>query len=53
MIDEPSNGQHYGGEVAAPVFSAVTANALRAMNVSPDSSVTNIIIPENAVQENM
>jgi cell division protein FtsI (penicillin-binding protein 3) len=53
MVDEPSNGQHYGGQVAAPVFSAVTANALRALNVAPDSSVTDIIIPANAVQESM
>jgi cell division protein FtsI (penicillin-binding protein 3) len=53
MIDEPSNGQHYGGDVAAPVFSAVTANALRALNVAPDSSVTDIIIPANALQESL
>ena len=53
MVDEPSVGGHYGGDVAAPVFSAVAANALRAMNVPPDSSVTNIIIPANGVQESM
>ncbi len=53
MIDEPSAGKHYGGQVAAPIFSAVTANALRAMNVAPDSSITNIIIPADAAMENM
>lgn len=53
MVDEPSNGQHYGGDVAAPVFSAVAANALRAMNVAPDSSVTSIIIPNDGVKESM
>ncbi len=53
MIDEPSNGQHYGGDVAAPVFSAVAANALRAMNVAPDSTVTNIIIPADGLKESM
>lgn len=53
MIDEPSAGKHYGGQVAAPIFSAVTANALRAMNVAPDSSITNIIIPAESAQENM
>ncbi len=52
MVDEPTGG-HYGGEVAAPVFAAVTASALRAMNVAPDSSVTDIIIPADAVQESM
>lgn len=52
MVDEPSNG-YYGGTVAAPVFSAVTANALRALNVAPDSSVTDIIIPTDGVKESM
>jgi cell division protein FtsI (penicillin-binding protein 3) len=53
MIDEPSNGKHYGGQVAAPVFSAVTASALRALNVAPDSNITNIVIPDHAVEESM
>ncbi|HEX7636223.1 MAG TPA: penicillin-binding protein 2, partial [Noviherbaspirillum sp.] len=53
MVDEPTNGQHYGGDVAAPVFSAVAANALRAMNVAPDSSVTDIIIPADGVKESL
>ncbi|RZI43573.1 penicillin-binding protein 2 [Herbaspirillum sp. HC18] len=53
MVDEPSNGMHYGGDVAAPVFSAVTANALRALNVPPDSTVTDIIVPANPVEESM
>jgi cell division protein FtsI (penicillin-binding protein 3) len=53
MVDEPSNGFHYGGDVAAPIFAAVTANALRAMNVTPDSSVTDIIIPADSVKESM
>lgn len=53
MVDEPSNGNHYGGGVAAPVFSSVAANALRAMNVRPDSSVTNIIIPADGITESM
>ncbi len=53
MVDEPSNGFHYGGEVAAPVFAAVTANALRALNVAPDSAVTDIIIPADSLKESM
>jgi len=53
MLDEPSNGNHYGGTVAAPVFSSVAAGALRALNVRPDSSVTNIIIPANGITESM
>jgi cell division protein FtsI (penicillin-binding protein 3) len=53
MIDEPSNGKHYAGEVAAPVFSAVAANALRALNIAPDSTVTNIIVPADGVRESL
>jgi len=53
MLDEPSAGNHYGGTVAGPVFASVTANALRALNVAPDSSVTNIIIPKDALEESM
>jgi len=36
MIDEPSAGRHYGGDVAAPVFSSVMGGALRALGVAPD-----------------
>jgi cell division protein FtsI (penicillin-binding protein 3) len=36
MVDEPSAGQYYGGQVAAPVFSRVMAGALRLMAVPPD-----------------
>lgn len=53
MVDEPNNGKHYGGDVAAPVFATVAANALRAMNVTPDSSVTHIIVPADGVRESM
>ncbi len=53
MLDEPSAGNHFGGTVAGPVFANVTANALRALNVPPDSSVTNIIIPKDALEESM
>jgi cell division protein FtsI (penicillin-binding protein 3) len=52
MVDEPS-GAHYGGEVAAPVFSAIAGSALRAMNVGPDSTVTSIIVPATVPQESM
>jgi len=37
MIDEPRNGEHFGGEVAAPVFSQVMAGAMRLLDVAPDS----------------
>lgn len=53
MVDEPTGKFHYGGDVAAPVFASVAANALRALNVAPDSTVTNIIIPENGEKESL
>ena len=36
VIDEPSRGQYYGGDVAAPVFSAVMSGALRMLAIAPD-----------------
>ena len=36
VIDEPSNGKYYGGDVAAPVFSNVMSGALRLLAVPPD-----------------
>ncbi|MQY52287.1 penicillin-binding protein 2 [Rhodocyclus tenuis] len=39
MIDEPSAGKYYGGEVAAPVFSSVMGAALRTLGVPADASV--------------
>jgi cell division protein FtsI (penicillin-binding protein 3) len=36
MVDEPQGAFYYGGDVAAPVFSNVTAGALRLMSVAPD-----------------
>ncbi len=38
-IDEPSNGKHFGGEVAAPVFSKTISEALRLVGVPPDLAV--------------
>ena len=37
VINEPSNGEYYGGKVAAPVFSRVMAGALRLLNIPPDA----------------
>ena len=36
MIDEPNNGDYYGGLVAAPAFSTVMSGALRLLNIDPD-----------------
>ena len=39
MVDEPSKGVYFGGDVAAPVFSQVVQQTLRMMNVAPDLEV--------------
>jgi cell division protein FtsI (penicillin-binding protein 3) len=51
MVDEPTTAEHTGGSVAAPTFAALAASALRAANVPPDSTVTDIIIPEHPLDE--
>ena len=53
MVDEPTAGGHFGGQVAAPVFSSVASSALRAMNVPPDASVENVIMPSQMITESM
>ena len=40
MLDEPQGAKYYGGEVSAPVFSAVMGAALRMMGVPPDAPGT-------------
>jgi cell division protein FtsI (penicillin-binding protein 3) len=49
MLDEPSAGTYYGGDVAAPVFSAVMGSALRTLGVPPDAPGDNVILPDDAV----
>ena len=39
MIDEPSGGAHYGGDVAGPAFSQITGGALRTLGIPPDSPI--------------
>jgi len=41
MIDEPRNGEHFGGEVAAPVFGKVMAGAMRLLDIAPDNFARN------------
>jgi cell division protein FtsI (penicillin-binding protein 3) len=39
MIDEPSAGKYFGGDVAAPVFSETVQQTLRMLGVQPDMAV--------------
>lgn len=51
MVDEPTNGQWYGGDVAAPVFSDVVQKTLRTLGVQPDLDVKTQIIARNIPAE--
>jgi cell division protein FtsI (penicillin-binding protein 3) len=52
LIDEPSAGKIYGGEVAAPAFAQVAGTALRLMNIAPDAPFrTSVVVPEKSVAE--
>lgn len=46
MIDEPSNGQYFGGVVAAPVFSETVQQTLRILGVQPDMNVKPQIVAD-------
>ena len=50
MIDEPSDGNYFGGVAAAPVFSEVVQQTLRMMGVQPDMSVKPQIVTQAVVE---
>jgi len=50
MIDEPGAGLHFGGDVAAPVFSQVVSQTLPLLGVAPDLDVRTQITQVNVVQ---
>ena len=50
MLDEPSAGKYFGGDVAAPVFSTTVQQTLRMMGVQPDMNVKPQIVVD-AVEE--
>jgi cell division protein FtsI (penicillin-binding protein 3) len=51
MIDEPTKGGHYGGEVAAPVFSTIVSETLHTLNVLPDAKVRQMVLQDKAPEE--
>ena len=50
MIDEPSVGSHFGGVVAAPVFSNVMAGAMKILNIPQDDKPQNKIPQQEKVE---
>jgi cell division protein FtsI (penicillin-binding protein 3) len=51
MIDEPSGGKTYGGDVAAPVFANVVAGSLRALNLTPDAPYKTLVVRDQGAVE--
>lgn len=47
MLDEPSDGQYYGGVIAGPVFSRVMAEALRMLSIAPDAPIVDTVPMES------
>jgi len=51
MVDEPTAGKYFGGDVAAPVFSQVVEQTLRMMAVQPDLDVKPQIVSRDMPAE--
>lgn len=51
MVDEPTAGQWYGGDVAAPVFSDLVQQTLRTLHVQPDLDVKTQIVTRDMPAE--
>jgi cell division protein FtsI (penicillin-binding protein 3) len=49
MVDEPTKGGYFGGQVAAPVFSQVVLQTLRTLGVAPDIEFKPQILAGDAV----
>ncbi len=51
MVDEPTAGKYFGGDVAAPVFSQVVQQTLRMMGEQPDLDVKPQIVAHDIAAE--
>jgi cell division protein FtsI (penicillin-binding protein 3) len=49
-IDEPTVGSHFGGQVSGPVFSKITGDTLRSLNIAPDMPVKPMVVTDNLQQ---
>lgn len=41
IVNEPKGSEHFGGQVAAPVFSRIVAGAMRVLDIAPDNMQEN------------
>jgi cell division protein FtsI/penicillin-binding protein 2 len=51
LLDSPSGGRYYGGQVAAPALGRIMADALAHLRVPPDDMVLPQIASEEAVEK--
>jgi cell division protein FtsI (penicillin-binding protein 3) len=52
MVDAPSRGQFYGGQVAGPVFGQVVQQSLRLLGVPHDIEVqTQLVVDASGAQQ--
>jgi cell division protein FtsI (penicillin-binding protein 3) len=51
MIDEPTKEGHYGGDVAAPVFSTIVSETLHTLKVLPDAKVKQMVLQDKTPEE--
>lgn len=43
MVDDPKGDEYYGGEVSAPVFSAIMERSLRWLDIAPDKKPQKLV----------
>lgn len=53
MVDEPGGPRHFGGDVAAPVFSQVMGGSLRTLGVPPDAPLRPLQVAAAPAREEM
>ena len=53
MVDDPAANGHYGGVVAAPIFSQIVSETLRTLSVTPDAPYKTSINQDGGIEESM
>lgn len=53
MVDDPSANGHFGGVVAAPIFSQIVSETLRTLSVTPDAPYKTSINQDGGTEEAM
>ncbi|GHA72461.1 peptidoglycan synthetase FtsI [Formosimonas limnophila] len=51
IVDEPPKGNHFGGQIAAPVFSQIVSETLRTLSIAPDAPYKTSINTDSVTEE--